>query len=410
MRILYVVHQFFPKGYTGTERLVLNLAKQMQRMGHYVEVLTYGIEDDNTGFLNQDGIMYKRYIFQNIPVISIKYLNIDDNINFTIFEDRLRNILNEFITKGKFDIMHVAHSMRIGYAAKIARSLNVPYVLTLTDFWLICPRGIFVTLKGELCYQGGNILKCTKECLGNFSPDHIQKRIKESKDIFQHASYRISATKFLKKLFEINGFSDINIIKFGTDYSNVRPNIKMYFKDSDITIGYLSSLMPHKGAHILLDAFMNADMNNIRLKIYGDYLNQTHYYEQLKKIVNGNKNVKFCGEYKYEKMADIFDGIDLMIVPSIWWENSPLVLLGALAHKVPAIVPNLGGMTEVIENGKNGFTYDAGDVESLVNVIRKIGNNPTILNDIKNNIQCPPRIEEEAFEYEKIYSNLIIDK
>ena len=410
MRILYVVHQFFPKGYTGTERLVLNIAKQMQRMGHYVEVITYGIEETNTDFLIEDGVMYAKYIFQNVPVISIKYLNVYEDINVNIFDAKLADILNKFIYEGNFDIMHVAHPMRLGYAIKVAHSLNLPIVLTLTDFWLLCPRGIFVTLKGELCYRGGDTLKCINECLGNFSQDKMQKRKEEAEEVFQYVDYCVSATRFLQKMFETNGFSDINLIKFGTDYSEVKPNIKKYSENCEITLGYLSSLQPHKGAHILLEAFVKANMDNISLKIYGDYLNQPHYHANLKKIINGHKKVEFCGEYKYEDLAEIFAGIDIAVVPSVWWENSPLVLLGALAHKVPAIVSNLGGMTEVIEDGENGYVFEVGNAGSLVEVLQKIGENPTMLNKIKNNIHPPPRIEEEAFEYEKLYLRLIADK
>lgn len=410
LHILYVVHQFFPKGYTGTERLVLNLAKQMQRIGHCVEVLTYGIEENSTGFSFQDGIMYKRYIFQNVPVISIKHLKESEDMNINIYDDRLEKILKKFINRENFDIMHVAHPMRMGYAIKVAHSLNIPIILTLTDFWLLCPRGIFVKANGELCYRTDDTMKCVNECLRNFSRNKIQNRRDEAKEVFEYANCRVSATSFLQKLFELNGYSGFHRIKFGTDYGNVKPSIKKYSETDEITLGYLSSLQPHKGAHILLKAFLQANTDNIRLKIYGDYIGQPHYYKQLKEIVGDNKKVDFCGEYKYEDMAGIFKKIDMAVVPSVWWENSPLVLLGALAHKVPAIVSNLGGMTEVIIDGENGFSFEAGRVESLAEVIKKVGQNPAILNEMKNKIQHPPRIEEEAFEYEKLYLSLIADK
>ena len=130
----------------------------------------------------------------------------------------------------------------------------------------------------------------------------------------------------------------------------------------------------------------------------------------LKKLARNSDKIEFLGEYKYEEMADILDGIDVLVVPSVWWENSPLILLRALAHNVPVIVSNLGGMTEVIKDGENGFSFEAGNAESLAEVLRKLGDNPTILNKIKSKIQHPPRIEEEAFEYEKVYLSLIAKK
>jgi glycosyltransferase involved in cell wall biosynthesis len=83
-----------------------------------------------------------------------------------------------------------------------------------------------------------------------------------------------------------------------------------------------------------------------------------------------------------------------------------------MAHKVPAIVSDLGGLTEIVKDGENGFTFTVGYTDSLADnsksiseVIRKISENPEVLNDLKANIQSPPRIEEEAFEYEKLYKN-----
>jgi glycosyltransferase involved in cell wall biosynthesis len=64
-------------------------------------------------------------------------------------------------------------------------------------------------------------------------------------------------------------------------------------------------------------------------------------------------------------------------------------------------------MTEIIKDGENGFVFDVGNADSLANVLEKIGEDPTILNTIKNNIISPPRIEEEAFEYEILYHKLL---
>jgi glycosyltransferase involved in cell wall biosynthesis len=94
-------------------------------------------------------------------------------------------------------------------------------------------------------------------------------------------------------------------------------------------------------------------------------------------------------------------------VPSLWWENSPLVVLRSLAQDVPVITSNLGGLIEIVKEGENGFTFEAGNAEDLATILRKIGENPCILNNIKSKIHHPPRIEETAFEYEKIYLSLL---
>lgn len=378
-------------------------------MGHYAEILTYGVKDD-AGFSIHNGVMSKRYNFQNVPVISVRHINVPDDINFVfnIFDKGLEDFLNKIIIKKKFDIVHIVHPVRLGHAIKVANSNGLPVVLTLTDFWLMCPRGIAITQNGELCCSSENGLKCAKKCFGDVWKDKLIQRFSDAKEFLNTTNCVVSPTFFLKKMFEINNFSsNIRIIPFGKDYINVRSNQKNYSENSEITLGFLSTLLHHKGAHVFLEAFNMANKENIRLKIYGHYFHEIDYYNTLKKLARNNNKIEFCGEYKYEQMPDILDEIDVLVVPSIWWENTPLILLRALAHKVPAIVSNLGGLTEVIRDGENGFTFEAGSAASLANVLQKLGDNPTVLNEMKNKIRHPPRIEEEAFEYEKIYSSLI---
>jgi len=411
MKILFAVHQFFPEHYTGSERLVLNLSKQMQRMGHSVKVITYGIKE-NEGFRRDGDFLIKEYVFQGVPVISVRHKIIPPYVSFSIFDKKMVQIIEKRIFSNEtFDAVHVCHPMRVGSIIKAAQHKKIPVVLTLTDFWLMCPRGIAVTQNGELCHSSENGNKCIEKCFGNSWKDKLIQRFGETQEVFQAVDCVVSATNFLKQLFEMNNFSSkIKLIRFGKDYSNVRYNVRKYSEDSKITLGFLSTLLPHKGPHILIDAYNKANMENIRLRIYGHYFHEIDYFNTLKKLAGDNEKVEFCGKYEYEEMPNILDGMDVLVVPSIWWENSPLVLLRALAHNVPAIVSNLGGMTEVIEDGVNGFIFEAGNAESLAQVLNKVGANPTILNEMKNNIHHPPRIEEEAFEYEKIYFKLISQK
>jgi len=408
MKILYVVHQFFPTHYTGTERLVLNLSKQMQRKGHSIKVLTYGITE-NEGLRQEGDFLIKEYEFQGVPVISIRHKIIPQDVNFTIFDPEMEKILGKILSNEEFDIIHVCHSMRVGSIIRVAKHRKIPIVITLTDFWLMCPRGIALTQKGELCYNPEDGMKCVRECYGNLWKDKLIQRFNETNEVFQTVNCAIFATNFLKRVFKNNNFSShAKLIRFGKDYSNIRHNKREYSENSEITLGFLSTLLPHKGTHVLLEAYNNVNMENIRLKIYGDYSGMhRYYYDELKEIVKDNKKVEFCGKYKYEEMPDILDEIDIVVVPSIWWENTPLVLLRALAHNVPSIVSNLGGLTEVVKDGENGFTFEAGSAESLAEILRKVGGNPSILNEMKTKIHPPPRIEEEAFEYEKIYSKLM---
>lgn len=379
----------------------------MQKMGHSVNVLTYGITEDEGFTQRNGGFLIKDYEYEGVPVISIRHEKITSESDLSIFDMTMERVISKNVTHDKFDIVHVCHAMRIGIIIKVAKQKNIPIVFTLTDFWLMCPKGIAAMPDGQLCLTSENGKRCLSKCYGSIMTSRIQRRVRHLAEVGKSVDCVVSATKFLKDVYEHNSFfPDIKLIPFGKDYANVRENQKSYSVDSKITFGFMSTLVEHKGAHVLLNAFNTAKMDNLRLKIYGDHFGFTHYYKILRDLARDSKKIEFLGAYKYDDMPDILDGIDVLVVPSTWWENSPLVLLRALAHKVPAIVSDLGGLTELVTDGENGFTFEAGSSDSLAEVLRKIGQDPTILNGLKRRIIPPPRVEEEAFAYEKIYAGL----
>lgn len=403
MKILFVVHQFFPEHYTGTERFVLNLCKQLQKMGHEVHVISYAITETSE-FREELGFLIKDYVFQGVPVTLIKHEAIPLDINFRIFFPEMETIIDRFFQKNNFDITHIAHTMRMGIVFRVAKKRNVPVILTLTDFWLMCPRGIASTIQGQLCYGSSDGENCIYTCYNGQGSNAIKQRVNEAKQCLQIARQIIFPTLFLKGMFYKQIYSGpSHIIRFGIDYGSIQyEKNKPIKKDDGINIGYLSTLLPHKGAHILINAFILANQKNLHLKVFGDPTYDKDYFEYLKDI-SKNKNIEFLGRYHDEDLSGILNDLDLVSLPSIWWENTPLVMLKAMAQKVPIIVSDLPGMTEIVQDNKNGFVFKVGDSEDLKNRLIILAQDSTVLQEIRKHVSYLKRIEEEAFEYERIY-------
>ena len=398
MRVLLAVHQFFPEYYFGSERFVLNLCHQLQRIGHTVAVLTYSDTP--------------RYEYQDVPVITVSHKVAPPDERFTIFDSEIEALTDRVIEDYRPDVVHVCHPMRIGSVIRSAKQHNIPIILTLTDFWLICPKGIATKKNGGLCLPIMDGSQCIKDCYGHLWKDRLIKRFNDTKEVFKSARFITSATNSVKYIFESTGLVDnVTLIRFGEDYSNVTPNKKVYTKTSNIIIGYMSALLPHKGAHILIDAFNKSHSKNVTLKIYGyDYDPYKNYQKQLSNKVKNDQKVIFCGLYNYEDMSTIFGKIDVLAIPSVWWENSPLVMVSALAHKVPVIASNVKGMTELIERSYGGFTFNVGKVNELSNIIHTISNDPTILNELKTFLIPPASIEDQTRYYINLYQSAYENK
>jgi len=409
MHILIVVHQFFPRWYTGTERMALNNARQLIRMGHTVEVLTYGITDELIEFSKEiGGCLVREYFVGTVRVTAIKQKTIPADIDFRIFHTDTEEVLTRIIAEKKPDILHICHPSRLGSVSKIARTFSIPVVLTVTDLWLICPKAIAITDDGTLCQGSEGGSRCLTLCSLGQDRETILKRQEDSVSLLGSVDRVVFATTFLQAFYRKHtDLPNTSMIRFGIDYAVVRKNTRRYAKGDMLTFGFLSVLTPHKGAHILIEAFSRVACGNARLKVHGSYFWNTHYNDTLQSLAGRDPRIEFCGPYDYEHMPQILSETDVLVLPSLWWENSPLVLLTACAHGVPAIVTDLGGMTEIVRDTINGWSFPAGDVSALARVLETVCSDPSVLNTMKEHISHPPRIEEESFAYERLFDHVL---
>ena len=138
-------------------------------------------------------------------------------------------------------------------------------------------------------------------------------------------------------------------------------------------LGFVGQIMAHKGPDILLEAARIAlRREDYEIRIFGSEDQDPAYTARLKKCAEGLP-VKFMGTFPSEKMRDVLDEFDVLVIPSRWYENSPLVLLNALASHTPVIVSDVAGMTEFVRDGVNGYAFPRGDAAALAQVLRRIG-------------------------------------
>ncbi len=427
MNILYILHQFFPMHYTGTERLTLDMAKQMQRMGHYVTVLTYEpssprkmesfskilyteelnkIED---GFQKVDEyVMKKEYQVETIPVIALKHHN--KKMAFEIFEPKLEKYLEDLISK--FHVIHFTHPSRLASALKICKKLKIPTILTLTDNWLLCDKNL-LTLDNKLCQGPQEGKECMRVC--NYGKE-VVSRYNDAKYFFDNVDRVFSGTNFVRSTFWKNGWrKKIELNNFAVDYSHVK---EQKTSKDELVIAFIGSFNWNKGLHVLIEAFKKIKNKKIKLKIYGkaDVINQ--YAKQTINMVGGLKpdgisnddeRIEFCGTFDYEDLPKIMKNISIVVIPSVYQEIYPLVMQTALAYKKPVIASDIGGMPEVIRNEINGVLFSIGDSDELASIIKRIADDPKLVNKFMQNIIPPPRIEEECAIYEKAYRDFYLE-
>lgn len=407
MKIVYLVHQFFPEYQSGTEKFVLNNALMAQKSGNKVKVITYSFLDDETFEKENNGILFREYVYKGIPILAFKYKEQPIDIHIALENHLLRQYAKEIITAEAPDIIHVGHSMRVHEFVRAAIEMNIPYLITLTDFFLICPKVILAPTPNSLCSgpQGG---KACKILCSEFNENFIGARLKTGEEFLAHARTVASPSEFVSKIFKQEfPYLHLQIIGHGINYKHIHQNSRIYKHDDELVFAFAGTLAPHKGVHILVKAFTLLEAKNIKLVIYGS--GEAGYTTALREIAGKDERITFMGTYSSEEVGEIFNRVDMLIIPSICYENYPLVIHEALVSNIPIIASNLGGMSEKVKDGINGFTFEPGSSEDLARKMKLIIDDPLILNELKENIKkfmVVPTIEQEAYKYFKIYSSL----
>ena len=354
------------------------------------------------------GITSDKYAYNSIPALGIRHIKVPADINIGLENsDMLRFARELFKQENDYDLVHIGHNMRLAGFAQAAMEAGIPYIMTLTDFWMECPKGTLITSSQTLCGgpEGGEA--CRRLC-PELEPDWIRARLRLGKDVLSGAHALVSPSSFLASVFK-NEFPDLDIqvIPHGMDYRYLVDSDKTYQKNDPIVFGFCGSILPHKGVHILIEAFTQLEHSNATLMLYGSSYGNDEYDARLRRLADGDRRIQFCGSYKAEDVGAIMANFDVMVVPSVWYENYPLAIHEAFACGIPVVASNIGGMAEKVKDFVTGLTFQVGNHNDLRLKLSTIVEDPEMLNEIKRTITAPPPIEEEAYMYERLYNDVL---
>jgi glycosyltransferase involved in cell wall biosynthesis len=426
MRILQVVH-YSPFGAAGgcenyTLQLSLELAKK-----HEV-VFFYTIPDDHYGekvVINKQG---------GFTCIALK----KDVCNFDRpFHERSVWVEREFskvLETYKPDVVHFQHLINLSFSLPLlAKQRGIPACFTLHDYWLLCPRIILLAPNMQICrgYAPERCLGCLKDRTGYYAPrstgslplrllkQAVKQAINLKKKSLNHISLQYWRPYQIKKMLgNIDTFISPSRFLLEQHTSTIIAKEKICFcplgfnslafnkgekKAADrLRFAFIGNIQPYKGINVLIDAF-NSIEGPHELKIYG-MLDADAKKELERKI--SNPHILLMGMLKSAEKLSAFSNMDVLIVPSVWYENYPVVINEAFMTKTPVIASDLGGMAELVQNGRTGFTFPAGDSESLAEKINIFIKNPYLVQSFAAQIPPVKDIQTHAAELAAIYEKI----
>lgn len=314
----------------------------------------------------------------------------------------------------KPDVVHLHHYFLLGIEIieEIRRSLpNCKIVLTLHEFLAICHnKGLMVKTSGKLCYKASS--RDCHTCFPEKQPGDFFLREQYIKRMFSNVDHFVSPSQFLCDRYIDWGIAaeSISVIENGqVSVGDIPVNTIQEYVSETVKFAFFGQINPYKGIDVLLSAVKSLPKKVRRLavvEIHGANLeHQSKAYQQkVKELVNDcGARVHFHGAYEAHEMPAILSSIDWAIVPSTWWENSPMVIQEALNNQVPLIVSNIGGMAEKVEHGVNGLHFRNASAFDLAEKMTLCVTNPKLKNTLKKNIKRPVTILQCIEQHLPIY-------
>jgi glycosyltransferase involved in cell wall biosynthesis len=222
----------------------------------------------------------------------------------------------------------------------------------------------------------------------------------------------ISPSKFLRSVYIDSGVDPEKIIflRQGVNLSGVKI-VEKPARSKTIRIGYLGQIAPHKGIHLLPNAFRKLPDLDLELKIYGDASHFPLYGAELAKLADQDRRIQMKGPYRGpQELSSVMAELDIVAVPSVWYENSPNAILESFAHRTPVLVSDFGGMSELIQHRRNGLLFKTGDCDELAGQIKSLVDEPDLLRRLREGIEPVKDVTTEMAELIAIYRKEISAK
>jgi len=185
-------------------------------------------------------------------------------------------------------------------------------------------------------------------------------------------------------------------------------------KEEKLRVGFIGSLYEHKGPHLLVEA-VQALSPQIALEvlIHGrpdPNLQSAPYFGKLQKLIGDDERIHLCGPFPNEEIGRILSSLDVLVVPSVWYENTPIVIYEALAAGCPVVATDIEGISEIVRHEENGLLFPKEEAEALGACLERLANDRALLQRLAKNTKVPQSVSQHVSHLEEIYCEFLKSK
>lgn len=449
MRICLVSHGFPPFERTGVENYTAALATAFARAGHTVEVFA-----PRTDPLQPD-FAVRREVRAGFAVNWITVNRIPSGPRAMLEQPSIAAEFGRFLDREQPQVVHFQHLVKLGIGLiEKAREHGIPTLYTAHDYFPVCHR--YTLLRPDLrhCDVRGDFMACGRcdlalgflneiESLGDYHmgalPEQLDESQREALDgilgdrpeaagltagdvdaacdrrrvldalraqAFHGLDRIIAPTRFLADELVRGGIDSemIEVLGYGVengdlaDLPAVRPD-----PSAPLRFGFFGGISKQKGVHVLVEAFRRAGVE-AQLSIWGGSTDEP-YVERMRAAAE-EIGARWGGSFLREDLPRFMAETDVVVVPSIWVENQPLVIREAFSAGRPVVASRMGAIPESVRDGVDGLLFEPGDPDALAGVVRRLCRDPDLVGDLAAGIEPVTDVDRQACDLVERYEEL----
>jgi len=448
VHILHAIHDFPPRHQAGSEIYALELARA-QSARHDVTILCADYDP-----ARDHGHVTWR-VYQGLPVVEVvnnwRAESFEETYRSRLMTARLRQLLEML----RPDVLHVHNLLNLSFELPaVARQLGIPVAATLHDYTLVCASGGQRVHRREryVCHEidtarcarcftespfhaqttfarvqvggaGSRMLARTAATARRIAPrllsraaravrhigpavtqTDIETRMTAARRVFQEVDVFVAPSPALGREFVALGLPAERLVV--SDYGMAtRPQVPRSGGGELLRIGFVGTLVWHKGVHVLLEAVRLLPPGRFTLQLFGNTTTFPDYTAELKALASGLP-VTFAGGFSPAQSPEIYNQIDVLVVPSLWPENSPLVIHEAFMTGVPVVGARMGGIVDLITDQVNGLLYDPSSPAALAAALRQLIDDPARVAALGSAAPPVKTVQQDAREWDTVYERL----
>ncbi len=340
-----------------------------------------------------------------------------DWFKFANRDPRLPRAFSDVLEATRPDILHFHHYANFGVESFMHAKRVLPdckVVLTLHEFQAICNYyGQMVTRQNKaLCYAA-SARDCSL-CFPDVGRAEFFLRETYIKRFFQHVDHFIAPSRFLGERYVAWGIpaDRLSVIENITAPAAPVAEATAGERSAILRVGFFGQISLLKGIGVLLEAARIAEKDpsaKLTFDIHGDYSGQPQEFQTdfLARLERAGHNVRYHGPYDNHRVDQLMRAVDVVLLPSIWWENSPVVIQEALRNRRPIVCSDIGGMAEKVRHGLDGFHFPVGDAAGLADLLRSLAIDREGLSKVQRTIRSPDPAAATADQHLALYDTLL---